>query len=65
MSENEPGSDGNEHAQDNGDDEPYGVVLHTVNEVHAEERGDECWQHEDDGHGSQRTHDGVHVVVDD
>ena len=63
--EQEPGGDGNHDGEDDGDDKAYGVGLHAVDEVHSEERGDECWQHEDDGHGSQRTHDGVHVVVDD
>ena len=64
MPENEQADDRNTHRKDNGNDETYGVVLHAVDEVHTEERCYQRGQHEDDGSRGQRTHDGVHVVVD-
>ena len=41
------------------------AVLHTVDEVHSEERRYKRRQHHDYRHGRERTHHGVHVVVDD
>ena len=65
MAEEPPAADGNEEGDDEGEDESPGLFLHTVDQVHAEERGDERGEHHDDGDRCQRTNDVVHVVVDD
>ena len=50
MAEEPPAADGNEEGDDEGEDESPGLFLHTVDQVHAEERGDERGEHHDDGH---------------
>ena len=39
--------------------------FHAVDEVHAEEAGYECGEHEYDVDAGEHLHDGVHVVVDE
>ncbi len=39
--------------------------FHAVDEIHAEETGDEGREHEDDADAGEHLHDGAHVVVDD
>ena len=63
MPENEQADDRNAYRKDDSNNETHRAVLHAVDEVHAEERGYQRGQHEDDGSRGQRTHDGVHVVV--
>ena len=60
-----PRSPRNNHRDDDGDDKPPRTGLHAVDEVHAEEARDERGKHHDDAHRGQRTHHGIHVVVDD
>ncbi len=49
-----------------GDAKSVRAVLHAVDEVHAEQGGDQRRQHHDDTDTEvKRTHRGVHVVVDD
>ena len=50
---------------DDGDEESELVVFHTVYEVHSKEAGDERGEHQDDADRGERTHHGVHIVVDD
>ena len=40
-------------------------AFHAVHEVHAEEAGYECGEHEDNADAGEHLHDGAHVVVDD
>ncbi len=53
----------------NGDNQGEGksvrAFFHAVDQVHAEEGGNQRWQHHDDTDTGQGTHRGVHVVVDD
>lgn len=53
--------DRNQHSEG---EAPNGV-LHTVEEVHTECRGDEGREHQDDGHRGESTHRSVGGVVDD
>ena len=65
MAEEPPGGGCGAYADDEGEDEAEGLLLHAVDEVHAEERGNEGGEHHDDGDGGEGTHHRVHVVVDD
>ena len=65
MAQYNPWKCGDNNRYDYRHDEAEAVFLESVYEVHAEERGDERRQHHDDRHGGERTHHGVHVVVDD
>ena len=65
MAEEPPANARNCHRKDNCDDESPGLGFHAVDEVHAEHGGDKCGDHHDDSDGCQRTHHGVHIVVDD
>ena len=65
MPEKDPRNDGNQDTEHDSDTKANRTVLHTVHQVHAEKRGNQRGQHQDDGDRGERTHDGVHVVVDD
>ena len=65
MAQERPGDAGDDDGDDQGDDESERCCLHAVDEVHTEHRGDERRNHQDDGDRRERTHHGVHVVVDD
>ena len=65
MAQNPPCGARNDDGYEQGEGEAEGTVLHAVDEVHAEERRDQGGEHHDDTHGGERTHHGVHVVVDD
>lgn len=60
-----PGDARDDYRHYDGDEETVRRVLHAIDEVHAEHRGDECWEHHNDTHRGEGTHYGVHVVVDD
>lgn len=45
--------------------EAPGDLFHAVYQVHAEEAGNECGEHEDNADAGEHLHDGTHVVVDD
>ena len=64
MTEDDQREDTDDNTDDNGDYETEGIRLYAVDQVHTEERGYQRGQHENDGHTCQRTHEGVHVVVD-
>ena len=64
VAEHPPADAGDNHGDDEGEDKAPGFRLHAVDQVHAEHRGDERGNHHDDGHRGERTHDGVHVIVD-
>ena len=65
MAQERPGDAGDDDGDDQGDDKSERCCLHAVDEVHTEHRGDERRNHQDDGDRCERTHHGVHVVVDD
>ena len=65
MAQNPPCGARNDNGYEQGEGEAEGTVLHAVDEVHTEERGDQGGEHHDDTHGGERTHHGVHVVGDD
>ena len=65
MTEEPPGGSSSAHRDDECQYKTEWFLFHTIDEVHSKERGNERWKHHDDGDGSQRTHHGVHVVVDD
>ena len=65
MPEKPPNSGRNEYGNEHGDGESDGIVLHAVDEVHAEERRDERGKHHHNRHRGECTHHRVHVVVDD
>ena len=65
MTEEPPAGTRNANGEYDCDDESPGLGFHTVDEVHAEHRGDECRNHHDDGDGCKRTHHRIHIVVDD
>ena len=49
MPENEQTDDRNAYRKDDSNNETHRAVLHAVDEVHAEKRGYQRGQHEDDG----------------
>ena len=65
MAEEPPGESCSADGNDEGEDKAKGFLLHAVDKVHTEERRDERGEHHDDGDAGERSHDGVHVVVDD
>ena len=65
MAQERPGNARYDDGDDQGDDKSERCCLHAVDEVHAEHRGDERRNHQDDSHRRERTHHCIHVVVDD
>ena len=57
--------EGDDDAADDDRSETVNRRFHTVQEVHAEEAGNQCGKHEDDAHRGHRLHRLRHVVVDD
>ena len=58
-----------EEGQDDGDDDGEGEAprtgLHSVEEIHAEQAGDEGRHHQEHGHERQRLHHRGHIIIDD
>ena len=65
VTEKPPATDRNSYRKDDSDDKSPRLLFHAIDQVHAEHRGDKRRNHHDDGDGGQRTHHGVHIVVDD
>ena len=65
VTENPPCNPRNRNGNNHCEDESPGLTFHSVDEVHAEHRGHEGGNHHEDGHRGQRTHHGIHIVVDD
>ena len=64
MAQNEPTQTADHYGYDDGDGKSKFTGFHTIDEVHTKEAGDERRKHHDDADRSERTHHGVHVVVD-
>ena len=64
MAEKPPAAHRNENRDDECEDETPGFLLHAVDEVHAKEWGNERGEHHDNGYRRQRTHDLIHIIVD-
>ena len=56
---------GGDDRDENGNEETEARCLHTIDKVHAEEGGNESWEHDDHVERGEQTHHLVHVVVDD
>ena len=57
--------EGDDDGGDDGQGEAPNPMLHAVEQVHTEDAGDECGEHENDAHRGHRFHRLVHVVADD
>ena len=65
MAENPPRNARNKRRHDYRDKEAELVAFHAVDKVHSENTGYQRWEHQDYRYRGERTHHGVHVVVDD
>ena len=65
VTEKPPATARNGYRKDDSNDKSPGLLFHTIDQIHTEHRSDERRNHHDDGDGGQRTHHGVHIVVDD
>ena len=65
MAQYHPRSNGHYNTYNHRYRESPRTVFESVDEVHAERRRYECWQHHDYRHRREGTHHRVHVVVDD
>ena len=60
-----PEEKGGNEGNDDGKGEAEGVMFQAVDEVHAEEAGDQCRHHEEHADERERLHHRRHIVVDD
>ena len=65
MMEEQPAHARNAHREYDSKEESPRLGLHAIDEVHTKHGGDERGYHHNNGDRGERTHHGVHIIVDD